>query len=597
MIHFRFLAFYLCCGSTLMAAPRIEVTFVPVAQQYGPVPNVSQPLYPGATIYDVELLLGGSSFALGNDGQVVFTTLLTGDVGSTNNQAILAGLPGSTRLVARTGDSAPGSASGDVITGLFGYQPNISDDGVTAYVSQTGPPGSSPSKGPGHPTVKPADPDKVVRAFFSFGSPFGFLLVPFGEDPAGVVQLSGTDIGSTNNLAVVVGTVTNMEIIAQKGSPAPGTTANFNDFPGFQDQSGLALAPDGYVAFTANTTALNGNAGIWFGKAAAVQAVMIPGEAVPASLMGDGYTYGSGATEVDLNARHEVVFSTTLVGQGLNNTNSDVVLVGEPGALRMVAQSGQPAPGIPGAIFGSSYLGGTFQHCIIGSDGSVAFSASYDNNSGSGLWLAPANGATPVLLMHSGAPAPGMPDGVVFTNASVYSPLVLNAFMNAQGQVAFLSAVSGPGIGDTNNLGIWLADPNGSVSLVVRSGDTIDIGSNQTQRLDYLTLGAESPATAGPEDGRPSLFNANGEIVFSDNSTGIYAAQTGIVVGGRMVENKIHITFPTLAGKHYRVDAKPDLSAASWTELGSLLVGTGSEVTVTNTVSSTSKFYRVVRTD
>jgi hypothetical protein len=49
----------------------------------------------------------------------------------------------------------------------------------------------------------------------------------------------------------------------------------------------------------------------------------------------------------------------------------------------------------------------------------VAFYSTNDNNWG--LWLAPTNGAMPMLIMHTGRQAPGTPLGVVFTNLSVPS--------------------------------------------------------------------------------------------------------------------------------------------------------------------------------
>lgn len=584
----------------LRAAPGLETTFTPVARQYGPVPGLSQPLFPGATIYDIEMQLGGTSFALADDGSVVFTTLLTGDaVGLTNNQAILYGQPDGTLLLARTGDPVPGSNTGDVFTGLFGYQPNVSDDGMVAYAAQVGPPGSTPQKGPGLPFVDPFGPDKQTRAFDSFATPFGFL-VHIYEDPAGAVRLSGAGIGPTNDMAIVAGPITNLEIVAQEGMPAPGTAGEFADFPGFTDLGALAFTPDGNVAFTASTTSSGGNAGVWFGNAAGIQPVAAPGTAAPDSLLGSGYSFGAlGVNALDANARHELAFATTLSGPGLNETNSDVVLAGAPGALRIVAQSGQPAPGITNAVFGGGLPGGVFQNVIIGSDGAVVFAATYDTNSDSGLWLAPAAGGTPILLMRDGGQAPGTPEGVVFTNSSPYAPTVLNTYLNSRGQVIFLATVGGPGVGNTNNLGIWLAEPDGSVSPVVRTGDAVDIGGGETQRWDDLSLGAESPTVAGPEDGRPQPFNDLGAIVFNDNSTGIYLIRTGIVLSAARLENDIRLEFPTLADKHYRVDYKTGLTDTAWSVLVPSVAGNGGRVSVTDTnaLAFSAHFYRVVRAD
>lgn len=258
-----------------------------------------------------------------------------------------------------------------------------------------------------------------------------------------------------------------------------------------------------------------------------------------------------------------------------------------------MAQEGQAAPGITNAFFYG------FDDVIIGPDGAVVFRSAYDTNYDTGLWLAPPNGGTPILLMRDGGHAPGTPPDVIFASGSSYTPSALmNIYMNSRDQVIFMASVSGPSVGYTNNIGIWLAEPDGSVNLVVRRGDTIDLGDGQTQQLSDVLFGPNAPIVAGPEDGRPEPFNDLGEIAFNDDSSGIYLARTGLALSAALVGKDIRLEFPTLAGKHYRVDDKTSLSAPSWSVLDSSVSGTGGEVTVTNsTPPTTAEFYRVVRTD
>ena len=88
-----------------------------------------------------------------------------------------------------------------------------------------------------------------------------------------------------------------------------------------------------------------------------------------------------------------------------------------PGALRAVAQSGQPAPGISGAVFaGYNSSSEVFSDTLIGAHGSVALVAAFSTNGFDyGLWLAPANGPTR-LIAQSGGQAPGTPRGAVFAS-------------------------------------------------------------------------------------------------------------------------------------------------------------------------------------
>jgi hypothetical protein len=55
-------------------------------------------------------------------------------------------------------------------------------------------------------------------------------------------------------------------IVAQKSSPAPGTSANFTDFLDFRNR---ALTLDGNVEFLAQIGF--SSRGVWFGKAGALQ--------------------------------------------------------------------------------------------------------------------------------------------------------------------------------------------------------------------------------------------------------------------------------------------------------------------------------------
>jgi len=345
------------------------------------------------------------------------------------------------------------------------------------------------------------------------------------------------------------------------------------------------------------------------GTPGAFQAVALPGGPAPTSLCGAGCTYAFvGGQEVEVNGRGEIAFQATLSGPGLNNTNSSFVVAGTPGALRAVAQSGQTAPGVAGGFF---Y---TFGDVLIGSDGSVAFVASYTATGFDfGLWLAPPSGP-PILIARSGAPAPGTPNGVVFaTPAFIFLSPFDEFYMNARCQIAFRAELAGPGIGQTNSAGIWLAERDGTVNLVVRAGDMLDVGGASRQ-LTGVTFGQVGvPVVAGPEDGRASPFNDRSEVLFSARwrnpsgapyfgsfGQGLFIARSGLILTGAKVGNDIVIKFPTIAGKHYRIDCADSLPTSPWLVLMASVLGTGAEVTVTDAGAVSllkQRFYRVVQLD
>jgi hypothetical protein len=54
------------------------------------------------------------------------------------------------------------------------------------------------------------------------------------------------------------------------------------------------------------------------------------------------------------------------------------------------------------------------------------------------------------------------------------------------------------------------------------------------------------------------------------------------------------ITFPTLSGRNYQVQAREDLASANWTSIGDPIAGNGSNQTYTDQTALTRRFYRVV---
>lgn len=546
---------------------------------------------------------GFNDLSLAGDGRVAFTANVSGSgINSSNNLGIWAGLPGELRLLARTGDPMPGCSNCGNIRYLanpavdeekaVGFLATDEEDRVGKLLTML----IESIEFLDHP--EPPRPFRTHRDFTTakFRQFLGFVV----NTTAGQVELSGPGIGPTNNIAIVAGPPTNAAIVAQTGSPARGVTNSFTSIS--QIPGNTALMPSGKVAFVASTTA---EAGVWLGNGDNVEGVALSGRPAPVSLLGSGYSFGFQRGEnLEVNARGELAFSTFLHGPGVNDTNSEFVVAGPPGALRVVMQSGQPAPGIPGAYFQPFFDGGSsFSHVLLGPDGTVVFVGCYSaTGKDFGLWLAPGNGATPLLLMRNGQQAPGTPPGVVFNDDTLtYVPPFRQAFMNARNQVVFRARLGGPGIG-TSSFGIWLAEPDGMVSLITRSGDVIDTGDGILRELDNVTFGVEPVFMAGPEDGRRSPFNDRGEIAlltYFTETTGVVIARAGLNIYARRAGNDIRINFPTLTNKTYRVDYATNLPVAFWPVLKGSLIGRGNEMTVTDTnaLSAGRRFYRAVRFD
>jgi hypothetical protein len=52
------------------------------------------------------------------------------------------------------------------------------------------------------------------------------------------------------------------------------------------------------------------------------------------------------------------------------------------------------------------------------------------------------------------------------------------------------------------------------MNLVVRAGDTLDIGASATRQTYHIDFGEQVESVAGPDDGRACPINDRGEIAF-----------------------------------------------------------------------------------
>jgi hypothetical protein len=138
-------------------------------------------------------------------------------------------------------------------------------------------------------------------------------------------------------------------------------------------------------------------------------------------------------------------------------------------SLQPVAFAGQQAPGLP--------IGVTYDRLwgiALNSAGQVAFNAVLEGNgitsaNDTSLWSQ--QGGSLGLVAREGERAPGTPDGVNYANfGSALGSAAPD--WNDSGQIAFRARLSGPGISDENDLGIWFGE-SGSMSLVVRDGNPV----------------------------------------------------------------------------------------------------------------------------
>jgi streptogramin lyase len=189
------------------------------------------------------------------------------------------------------------------------------------------------------------------------------------------------------------------------------------------------------------------------------------------------------------------------------------------GAIELVARKAFEAFGVSGAFFAS--LG----EPVLNENGDIAFLGKMRAGVGgvtsanaAGVWADVNAGLS--LVARQGDPAPGLDSGVVFAG---FQQVVMP---DAAGP-AFLATVKGPGIGASNNLGLWSANTDGVSSLVIRKGDTLTAGG-KSRKIASLVLFKGTAKSLGHgrnvSDGRQFVF----QVKFTDGTRAILRAEPGV---------------------------------------------------------------------
>ncbi len=133
------------------------------------------------------------------------------------------------------------------------------------------------------------------------------------------------------------------------------------------------------------------------------------------------------------------------------------------GQLRKLVRDGDPVAGMSGVNFDGIYSFGL----AINSHGAFAFASGLSGSAVNrlnniGVFRGTPGGGIEQVL-REGVQAPGLASGVQFD--SFYSPEI-----NANGQLAFIALLRGPGISSINNESVWVERPGGDFHLVAQEG-------------------------------------------------------------------------------------------------------------------------------
>lgn len=310
------------------------------------------------------------------------------------------------------------------------------------------------------------------------------------------------DAPSSAQSGVWVGGPGNLQLAALQGAQAPGFAPGVV-YTGFGQSTQLNDA--GQVAFFATTSEplnpnFGGPAGVFVGAPGAIELVARNRQRAPET--GPDVFFRLTGVQFSLNAEGALAFATSLQSDGPDpNGNGTALYVGKPGALRLVARTGMPAPGLPpGAKFDGvatpalNSTGEVFFRAYIKSPGSTSSNESF--------WVGKPGQLR--MIAQRGDPAPGT-GGATFGSFDSHT----NLFSDS-GQVAFLGYLDGT---TDRKTGLFATDKAGVLRLVARFGDSIQ-GSPAIQELQlYPQAGGAQPNTSNG-DGRRTGFDAQGRLAF-----------------------------------------------------------------------------------
>jgi len=468
--------------------------------------------------------------AINNNGSVVFRNTVQLPSGNAT-RSITTDVAGALAAVMQGGQPAPpplGGIYNQITSG------NISDNGVIGFCStidgdfqsfslysyENGASSTTAYIGQAAPGVSPPS------TFSQLCTRSDGWVTPPSISPGGsMVAYASTTFASSSRIGLWNFSSNGAQLIARASDPAPGAggTATFL-------QLGRPPSPtDGYVVgiYPAingkNQSALYGrlngtstltSRGIWQQVGGALQLAVRSG--TQAAGLGAGVAFADFGDPAFNNARH-LAFRGVLTGTGVDASNNESVWSNASGALSLVAREGDSAPDVPAGVLFGGFRGTNLYDAILRGNGDAAFvseltGAGVTPQNDAALW-AQRNGVLG-LVAREGDAAPGTPAGTLFSDglAGDFLP-----YMNDMGLFAFKGSLTGPGVGTANDEGFWAMHSDGSMHLLFREGDVLEVRPGDFRTLAFTNYSPRAPT--GGQDGRQRILNNNGELAFTANFT------------------------------------------------------------------------------
>ncbi len=506
---------------------RVAVSGIALATAYapagpGPLRTIAltgqiAPGAPSGQTYSAFSLLGAAAPLLNEAGHVAFMAELTGaGVTAANDRGIWSDAGGALRLIARDGDQAPGASPGQAHHFDFGtHTLRFNNQGHVAFVGRIAGAGVTADNSRAIWTDRDGDLSMAARAGWQApNTPSGQVYASLNQDfsfthadrIAFISSLSGPGITSANGAAIFSDRSGQMSMVVRSGEVASGQPGGGTlPYLGFTN---LMMNSQGSMVFLSTTQAFPSNqTGVYTDRFGAVELL------------------SASTNELALPAINEVGDITFRYRQpnalpgGISTTH-----------LRFAPHTGGPVLGVanlpPSPPSFPLSTGVSLQPSSMNRHGDIAFPVVYNHftppaSNNFRLGLAMQINGSGVLVALSGHAAPGAGPGVTFGDFSS-----VNFSLNDERLLVFSTQVTGTGVTSANDLGLWLADPTGAISLLLRTGDILDVNDDPSI-TDMRTLaGFGFLGDYGRRDGGSSAFNSAGELAllatFTDGSQGVF---------------------------------------------------------------------------
>lgn len=343
----------------------------------------------------------------------------------------------------------------------------------------------------------------------------GIALLNSAGDVASKFFFGPNAAQSTNNFGVWATNSGTLGLVARVGGQVSDGPAGLQysflyESPVLNDAGELAFV--GSVSGTGVEPA--NDMAIWSGVPGDPRIVARKGQPAPGTLVDIKFGY---LNEPVINSSGQTAFGASVTGNGVNASNERGIWSEGSGSLQLVARSGAAAPGTESGVLFTS-----FGDPVLNDDGHTAFDGSLtgsgvDVTNSRGVWAGADNELS--LVIRSGSQAPGTPAGAAFETFATPA-------LNANGQVAFTAGLfiprqivrNGPivgnpagGVNSLNNSGLWATDMHGTLHLIAREGDLLEVAPNEFKTINSIFF----EGNTGNGDGRPSGFNDLGQIAFA----------------------------------------------------------------------------------